>query len=388
MDFLADELEDLCKKGLYRQMAPVDSTQGARFVIGGRECLILSSNNYLGLTHHPEVMRAAKAAVDEWGTGSGGSRLTTGNYGLHGKLEQEIASFKGTEGAIVFGSGYAANIGVIQALVGTGDLVLSDRLNHASIIDGCRMSRAELGVYSHRDMDQLEKLLIESQSYRRRLIVTDGVFSMDGDLAPLPDIVCLAERHQAFVMVDDAHATGVYGRRGAGTADYFGLEARIQVQMGTLSKALGSAGAYVAGSARLIDYLVNRARSFIFSTAPAPAAVGAALAALRVLREQPEIRESLWTNAGFLRKGLKSMGYHVPEEDSPIIPIMVGDNHSTMKLAGALLEEGVYAPGIRPPTVPRGTGRIRVTVMSAHTREDLDRALGAFARAGRRAGVI
>jgi len=388
MDFLADELEDLCKKGLHRQMVPVAATQGTRSLIGGRECLILSSNNYLGLTHHPAVMRAARAAVDEWGTGSGGSRLTTGNYGLHGKLEQEIASFKGTDGAIVFGSGYAANIGVIQALVGTGDLILSDRLNHASIIDGCRMSRAELGVYSHRDMDQLEKLLIKSQGYRRRLIVTDGVFSMDGDLAPLPDIVCLAERHRAFVMVDDAHATGVYGRRGAGTADYFGLEARIQVQMGTLSKALGSAGAYVAGSARLIDYLVNRARSFIFSTAPAPAAVGAALAALRVLREQPEIRESLWTNAAFLRKGLKSMGYHVPGEDSPIIPVMVGDNHSTMKLAEALLEEGVYAPGIRPPTVPRGTGRIRVTVMSAHTREDLDWALGAFARAGRRTRVI
>ena len=388
MDFLADELEDLCKKGLHRHMAPMTATRGARSFIGGRECLILSSNNYLGLTHHPEVILGAKAAVNEWGTGSGGSRLTTGNLALHEDLEREIARFKGTERAMTFVSGYAANTGVIQALIGKEDVVLGDFLNHASIIDGCRLSRAEFLVYRHRDMEHLESLLKESQGYRRRLIVTDGVFSMDGDMAPLPDIALLAERYNAFVMVDDAHATGVYGKRGAGTADHFGLDGKIQVQMGTLSKALGSAGAYVAGSASLIDYLVNKARSFIFSTAPSPAAVGAALAALRLLQEQPEIRERLWENTVFLRKGLKNMGYHVPDEDSPIIPVLVGDNDSTMKLAGALLEEGVYAPGIRPPTVPRGTGRIRITVMSTHTREDLDWALSAFARAGKKAGVI
>ncbi|HBV95583.1 MAG TPA: 8-amino-7-oxononanoate synthase [Desulfotomaculum sp.] len=388
MDFLADELEDLCKKGLYRRLVSMTATRGTRSLIGGKECLILSSNNYLGLTHHPEVMRGARAAINEWGAGSGGSRLTTGNLSLHEDLEREIARFKGTERAITFGSGYAANTGVIQALTGKEDVVLGDFLNHASIIDGCRLSRAHFLVYRHRDMEHLEKLLKESQGYRRRLIVTDGVFSMDGDMAPLPDIAVLAERYNAFVMVDDAHATGVYGKRGAGTADHFGLDGQIMVQMGTLSKALGSAGAYVAGSARLIDYLVNRARSFVFSTAPAPAAVGAALAALRLLQEQPEIRERLWENALFFRKGLKKMGYQVPEEDSPIIPVIVGDNDSTMKMAGSLLEEGVYAPGIRPPTVPPGTGRIRITLMSTHTREDLDWALSAFARAGKKAGVI
>lgn len=384
MNFLTEELEELHRKDLYRQMRRLDGPQSTRTIIEGKECILLSSNNYLGLTEHPVVKEAAKLAVDTWGAGAGGSRLTTGNYTLHEELEKEIARFKRTESAIVFGAGYAANLGVIQALTGRGDAVLSDELNHASIIDGCRLSQAYVKVYRHRDMGQLEEMLRQVQGHRRRLIVTDGVFSMDGDLAPLPEIAALAERYGAFVMVDDAHATGVLGGRGAGTVDHFGLEGRVQVQMGTLSKALGSSGAYVAGSRELIDYLRNKARSFIFSTAPPPAAVGAALAALRLVERRPEIRVQLWRNARYLRTGLERMGYTVPAEDSPIIPVLIGDAAKTMDLAQALLEEGVFAPGIRPPTVPQGTSRIRVTVMAVHTRDDLNQALSAFARAVKR----
>lgn len=388
MDFLSEELGELKSKGLYRRLRRLSGPHKTRMVIGGRECLVLSSNNYLGLTGHPEVKEAAMQAINRWGTGAGGSRLTTGNFDPHEELEQEIARFKRTQGAIVFGSGYAANLGVIQALVGSVDAVLGDFLNHASIIDGCRLSRAQFLVYRHRDMDQLERKLKQASGCRRRLIVTDGVFSMDGDLAPLPDIVALAERYGAIVMVDDAHATGVYGSRGAGTVDHFGLEGRVQVQMGTLSKALGSVGGYVAGNGKLIDYLVNRARSFIFSTAPPPASMGAALAALRIVERQPEIRAQLWSNARYLREGLKNLGYRVPEEDSPIIPVVIGDEAGTMRLAETLLEEGIFAVGIRPPAVPRGTSRIRVTVMANHTREDLEQALSAFATQGRYTGII
>jgi len=388
LNFLTEELEELHRKDLHRRMRRLDSPQGARTVIEGKECILLSSNNYLGLTEHPVVKEAAKLAVDNWGAGAGGSRLTTGNYALHEELEQEISHFKGTESAIVFGTGYAANLGVIQALAGRGDAVLSDELNHASIIDGCRLSQAGVKVYRHRDTEHLEEMLRQVQGYRRRLIVTDGVFSMDGDLAPLPKIAALAERYGAFVMVDDAHATGVLGGRGAGTVDHFSLEGRVQVQMGTLSKALGSSGAYVAGTHELIDYLRNMGRSFIFSTAPPPAAMGAALAAVRLVERQPEIRTRLWRNARYLRTSLDKMGYIVPAEDSPIIPVFIGDAAKTMYLSQALLEEGVFAPGIRPPTVPQGTSRIRVTVMAVHTREDLDQALSAFARAGKRAGIF
>ena len=388
MNFFTEELEELVQKGLHRRMCRLEGSQGARTVIGGKPCILLSSNNYLGLTDHPVVKEAAKRAVDTWGAGAGGSRLTTGNYALHEELEQEIARFKKTEGAVVFGSGYAANVGVIQALAGKGDAVLSDELNHASIIDGCRLSQAEVKVYHHRDMEHLEALLSQVKSCRRRLIVTDGVFSMDGDLAPLPDIVRLAERFEAIVMVDDAHATGVFGGRGAGTVDHYSLGNRVQVQMGTLSKALGSSGAYVAGSLELIDYLRNKARSFIFSTAPPPAAAGAALAAIRLVGRQPEIRTRLWRNARYLRTGLQQLGYRVPAEDSPIIPVMIGDPSMTVCLSRALLEAGVFAPGIRPPTVPHGTSRIRVTVMSSHSRKDLEEAISAFALAGKQAGLL
>ncbi|KJS17387.1 MAG: hypothetical protein VR69_05195 [Peptococcaceae bacterium BRH_c4b] len=388
MDFLANELKELEHKGLYRQARRLDGPQSPRTVIEGKECLLLSSNNYLGLTEHPDVKKAAKEAIERWGAGAGGSRLTTGNYALHEELEQEIASFKKSAGAVLFGTGYMANLGVIQALAGRGDAIISDELNHASIIDGARLSRAEVKVYRHRDTGHLEEILAESRDNRRRLIVTDGVFSMDGDLALLPDIVVLAERYSAMVMVDDAHGTGVFGRRGTGSVEHFGLEGKIQVQIGTLSKALGSAGAYVAGTRELVDYLKNKARSFIFSTAPPPAAVGAALAAMRIVQRQPDIRQQLWRNARYLRGELKGLGYNVPAYESPIIPIFIGDAAETMRLARELHDGGVFAPGIRPPTVPQGTSRIRVTVMAAHTLEDLDRALLVFDRAGRRLGII
>ena len=388
MDFLANELKELDHKGIYRQARRLDGPQSPRTVIEGKECILLSSNNYLGLTEHPEVKGAAKEAVERWGAGAGGSRLTTGNYALHEELEQEIASFKKSAGAVLFGTGYMANLGVIQALAGRGDAVISDELNHASIIDGARLSRAEVKVFRHRDTGHLEEILAESRDNRRRLIVTDGVFSMDGDLAPLPDIAVLAERYSAMVMVDDAHGTGVFGRRGTGSVEHFGLEGKIQVQMGTLSKALGSSGAYVAGTRELVDYLKNKARSFIFSTAPPPAAVGAALAALRIVQRQPDIRQQLWRNARYLRGELKGLGYNVPAYESTIIPIFIGDAAETMRLARELQDGGVFAPGIRPPTVPQGTSRIRVTVMAAHTLEDMDRALLVFDRAGRRLGII
>jgi len=388
MEFLVNELKELYRKNLFRQARRLDGPQSPRTVIEGKECILLSSNNYLGLTEHPEVKEAAKKAVERWGSGAGGSRLTTGNYALHEELEQEIAQFKKSAGAILFGSGYAANLGVIQALVGRGDAIISDELNHASIIDGARLSRAEIKVYRHRDTGSLEEILAKSRDNRRRLIVTDGVFSMDGDLAPLPEMVALAERYSAMLMVDDAHGTGVFGRRGAGTVEHYGLEGKIQVHMGTLSKALGSVGAYVAGTPELINYLKNKARSFIFSTALPPTAVGAALAALKIVQREPEIRQKLWRNARYLRAKLIELGYNVPTHKSPIIPIFIGDDEKTMRLALALQDGGVFAPGIRPPTIPPGTSRIRVTVMAAHTLEDLDQALLVFNRAGKQLNII
>lgn len=388
MKFLERELAYLQENHLYRRLNRMDDSQAARTVVNGKECLLFSSNNYLGLTEHPELKAAARDAITRWGTGAGGSRLTTGNLQLHEELEETVAHFKKTEAAIVFNTGYMANLGAITALAGKNDVIMSDELNHASIIDGCRLSRAETKVFPHKDTLTLEKLLQQTQGYRRRLIVTDGVFSMDGDLAPLPRLVELAEKYRALLMVDDAHATGVLGRRGAGTADYFDLKGKIHVQMGTLSKAVGSAGGYIAGSRELIDYLRNKARSFIFSTALPPAVIAAAMAAFRVIEQEPQIREILWANARLLRSGLKQTGYTVLAEESPIIPVFIGDAGKTMHMAEKLLARGVFAPGIRPPTVPPGTSRIRVTVMATHTREHLDRAVSAFQQAGQELGII
>jgi glycine C-acetyltransferase/8-amino-7-oxononanoate synthase len=321
------------------------------------------------------LVQAATEAMERYGAGTGASRLISGNMILHEELEARIAAFKGTQSAIVFNSGYAANTGVIPAVAGENDVIFSDELNHASIIDGCRLSRARTAVYRHRDVDHLEALLRDNASARRRLIVTDGVFSMDGDIAPLPAIVSLAERHDALVMVDDAHGTGVLGNGGKGTVEHFGLTGRVPIQMGTLGKALGSFGAYVAGDRGLTRYLLNTCRSYIFSTALPPAVCAASLAAFSVLEQEPWRREQLWKNRARLATGLTKLGLDTGVSETPILPVLLGSAKRTLAAARLLLERGVYAPAIRPPSVPEGSSRIRMTVMATHTDDDIDRAI-------------
>ncbi len=370
MNWIAGELEELKKKGLYRSLSTIESAQTPRIKKDGKELIHLSSNNYLGLTTHPKVKRAALEALEHYGTGAGGSRLTCGNHELYNTLEERIAEFKGTEDAIVFSTGYMANIGTISALFGKNDLILSDERNHASIIDGCRLSRAHVVVYPHRDTSFIEKTLRNSQ-HKRKLIVTDGIFSMDGDVAPLPLLIELAEKYDAIVMVDDAHATGVLGKHRRGAPDYFNVD--VDVNMGTLSKALASLGGYVAGSGELIDYLRNKARSFIYSTALPPPAVAAAKAAIDVIEDEDPAKK-LWQNIAVYKKGLADMGINITSE-TQIIPLMTGSAQETMKAASELLRLGVFAQGIRPPTVPEGKGRIRTSLMASHSEQDIKEAL-------------
>lgn len=387
-DILKGRLEELRRRGLYRSLRLISGRQKTLVTTEGHEVLLLSSNNYLDLANHPEVKRAAAEALEAYGCGAGASRLISGTMELHAELEKRLAEFKGTKAALIFGSGYHANTGIIPALVGPGDTVLSDELNHASIIDGCRLSRARTRVFRHRDMEHLEELLAVASTTGQRLIVTDSVFSMDGDVAPLREIVGLAKRYGAWVMADEAHATGVFGLTGAGVAEAMGLGGQIEIQMGTLGKALGSFGAYVAGSRVLIEWLVNRARSFIYSTALPPPVLAAALAALDIVKREPDRRRRLWDNAAFLREGLLRLGYRLTESESPILPVLIGDEETTMVLCTALLKRGVFAHGIRPPTVPEGTARLRLTPMATHTDEELQRALHAFADAGREVEVL
>jgi len=372
------ELSLLKAEGLHRELRRLESAQSPRVIIDNREVIMLASNNYLGLSTEQGIKEAVIRVIQKYGTGSGGSRLTTGNYDLHEQLERELADFKKTEDALVFNTGYMANVGVLTTVVGAEDVIICDKLNHASIIDGCRLSKAKLLVYKHGDLARLEKILKRASKYRRRLIVTDGVFSMDGDLAPLPEIVELAEKYQALVMVDDAHGTGVLGSKGAGTIEHFGLEGKIDIQIGTLSKALAAEGGFVAGSKELIDLLRNKARSFIYSTALAPATIAASLASLRYLQSHPELLNNLWRNINLLKDGLEDLGYELLSSNSAIIPIMIGNTEQTMRLSKSLLEEGVLAPGIRPPTVPRGMSRIRVTVMANHSVADIKEVLEVF----------
>ena len=373
MKRLSDEIASLKTRGLHRALSTIGSAQTPRIIKDGRELILLSSNNYLGLTTHPKVKKAAMEAIERYGTGVGGSRLTTGNNDLHNRLEERIAKFKGTEDAVVFSTGYVANIGTISALMKKGDLILSDELNHASIIDGCRMSRAEVVVYPHRDVSCIEKTLRASK-HPGKLIVTDGVFSMDGDIAPLPEIVEVAEKYDAMVMVDDAHATGVLGKHCRGTADYFNVD--VDVNMGTLSKALASAGGYVAGSDELVDYLRNMARPFIYSTALPPPAVAAAMAAIDVIETENPAKK-LRQNVAIYKNGLEDMGFTV-ESKTQIIPLMTGDTENTIKAAGELEKLGVFAPAIRPPTVPEGSGRVRTSIMATHSEHDIKEALCAI----------
>jgi len=385
---LATKLREVEQQGLYRQMRLVDGAQDSVVVLDGREMLLLSSNNYLGIANHPVLKHAAQQAIEEFGCSAGASRLISGHMTLHQQLETKLAAFKYTEAALVFPSGYHANVGTISALLGPGDTVVSDALNHASIIDGCRLSRAEVKVFRHGDVTHLEELLANASTSGHRLIVTDSVFSMDGDVAPLAEIVMLARRYQAWVMVDEAHGTGVFGARGAGLVDALGLEHDVDIHMGTLGKALGGFGAYVAGSHELIAWLVNRARSVGYTTGIPPAVAATAMAALDIVASEPERRRRLWDNAAFLRDGLTTLGYAVGPTQSPILPVIIGDATTTMALAAALLERGVWAHGIRPPTVPVGTSRLRVTPMATHTQAQLSRALDAFAQAGKETGIL
>lgn len=386
-NIFAARLEEIDRQGLYRSLTTYAPVSATHVRLGDMECLMLASSNYLGLTHHPRVKQAAADAAQLYGSGSGGSRLTTGTHPLYSILERDLASFKGTEAALVFNTGYMANVGVLNALAGAQDVIFSDELNHASIIDGCRLSLARVIVYRHSDMADLATKLAVTPCQGLRLIVTDGVFSMDGDIALLDRIVALAEKHNALVMVDDAHATGVIGNGGHGTAAYFGLVGRIHVQMGTLSKALAAEGGYIAGSQVLIDYLINKARSFIFSTALAPATIAAAQAALAMIVAQPVLVSTLQENARYLRGMLAAAGLNVGESETPIISVLVGNTEKATTLATTLRQNGLIVSAIRPPTVPPGTSRLRITVSTAHSREDLAFAADRIISAAKAAGI-
>ncbi|HEX2933574.1 MAG TPA: 8-amino-7-oxononanoate synthase [Candidatus Binatia bacterium] len=377
-DNFHDELEAIKQASLYRRLRRFENDQGPTLLLDGQEVVNFSSNNYLGIANHPALADAAKRAIDRYGCGSGASRLISGNMALHEELENRLATFKNTEAALVFNSGFQANTGILSTLAGEGDAIFSDALNHASIIDGCRLSRAKTFVYAHGDLDQLEVALKRSDGAHRRLIVTETIFSMDGDEAPLTTIVDLAERYGAMVMVDEAHATGIFGANGAGLVAKLGLGARVAVQMGTLGKALGGFGAYVAGSRAVRDLLINRCRSFIFTTSLPPAVMGMAIAAIDLVEREPERREALWRNCRALQEGLTALGFSLSESQSPILPLVIGDADKCMRFSERLLEKGIFAQGIRPPTVPPGTSRLRITLMATHTRAHIDRALDAF----------
>ncbi len=382
-DWLDTEYAAIEQAGLRRHLRTVMSAPTGTIHLDGRDVVLLGSNNYLGLSTHPEVIAAAVEATQTFGTGASGSRLISGNSELYTTLETNLAKMKGTEAALVFSSGYAANTSIIPVLAGEDDLILSDALNHASIIDGCRLSRASKKIYQHCDVGHLKTLLSASTAFRRKLIVTDGVFSMDGDIAPLPDIYNLAAQHDAMVLVDDAHGFGVLGKDGNGTVSHFGLEGKEIIQMGTLSKAVGALGGYIAGSRALIELLINRARSFIFTTGLPPATLAAANAALDVIRSSPELRKRLFSHAKRLKTALIDLGYTLLPSETQILPVILGSPQRATRVAEALLTEGVFAPAIRPPAVPTGTSRLRLTTMATHTEAEIEQAIRAFATLGK-----
>jgi 8-amino-7-oxononanoate synthase len=361
------ELAEIEKKGLRRRRTTRTGRQSSCIVIDGREAVNFGSNDYLGLAADPRLAAAVAEAAQQEGWGSGASPLVTGYTETHRRLEQRLAEFEGTEAALVFPSGFAANSGCIAAVVGPGDAVFTDRKNHASLLDGCRLSRADIRVWPHADWRQLDQLLGKATGYRRRLIVTDSLFSMDGDLAPLEELADVAERHRAILMVDEAHATGVFGLLGRGVAEHIGVEDRVHIRVGTLSKALGSIGGFVAGSRQLIAWLVNRARPYVFSTAGPPAAAAAALAALDVVRDEPHRRKRLLDQAARLRVRLAGQGWDLGRSAGQIIPIRLGRSDRAVRLAGRLREQGLFVPAIRPPTVPDGEACLRISLTSEHT---------------------
>jgi 8-amino-7-oxononanoate synthase len=368
-------LDALARRSLLRQLRTIDSAPGAEVELEGRRILLFSSNNYLDLATHPRVTEAAIDAIRRYGVGAGASRLISGSLRPHRELEERLASFKRVEAALVFPTGYQANLGLIPTLAEDCSVLYADRLCHASLIDACRLCDAPLRVYRHRDHAQVARLLQRGRTPRPALVVTEGVFSMDGDLAPLPELDKVAEQAGATVVVDDAHGTGVMGATGRGTVEHFELEGRPFVQMGTLSKALGGLGGFVAGSRDLIEYLVNRARAFIYTTALPPAQAAAAIAALDVIEDEPERRERLWALRRRLHDGIRQVGFDPLDSRSPIIPLLIGDDESALRLSEALLSHGIYTPAIRPPTVPAGTSRLRLSVTAGHTPAQIDRLL-------------
>jgi glycine C-acetyltransferase len=386
--YLGEELDSLKKQNLYRRLRILDGEQKAHTTFDHRSVVNLSSNNYLGLTTHPRLRDRALEALQTFGVGSGSVRTIAGTMAIHMELERRLAEFKQVEAVVVFQSGFTANAGTVSAILTKEDVVISDELNHASIIDGCRLSRATVKVFPHKDVDAARRIIKDLPSTQRRLLITDGVFSMDGDLGPLPALCELAEETGCIMMVDDAHASGVFGKNGRGTIDHFGMHGRVDVQVGTLSKAIGALGGYVAGSRNLIEFLYQRARPFLFSTSHPPAVAAACIAALDVLLEHPEIMEQLWDNTRFFKTGLERLGFNTGISESPITPVIAGDSAKANMLSDRLFEEGVFAQAIGFPTVARDKARVRTIVTATHTREDLQYALDAFAKVGREIGLI
>jgi glycine C-acetyltransferase len=388
MEWAEQEAQELRNSGTAMQLNVLSSPQVPRSVVNGKLVVNLCSNNYLGLTTHPRMKAAAAEALERFGVGTGSVRSIAGTMALHEELEQKLATFKHTEAALVFQSGFACNSGAIPVMTDDGDVIITDELNHASIIDGIRLSKASRRIFPHADMNALEDALRESSNARRRLIVTDGVFSMDGDVAKLPEIVDLAERYHAMVYVDDAHASGVFGKNGCGTVNHFGLDGRVHVQVGTLSKAVGVLGGYVASTRGLKELLINRGRPFIFSTSHPPAVTAACIAAIDVLESEPELIDRLWDNTKFFKKRMLDAGFDIGNSESPITPIIAGEDRKAGEISSVLFREGVFAPGIAFPTVARNRSRVRTIVTAAHTREDLEEAIRAFETAGEELGLI
>ncbi len=386
--YLTEELNGLKAQGLFRRLRVLDGEQKAHTAVDHRDVVNLSSNNYLGLTTHPKLREAAAEAARRYGAGTGSVRTIAGTMELHMELERRLAAFKEVEAVVVFQSGFTANAGTVSAVLSKADVIISDELNHASIIDGCRLSRADIQVFAHKDVQAARSILQKLPRTQRKLLITDGVFSMDGDLGPLPALCDLAEEFGCIMMVDDAHASGVFGREGRGTIDHFGVHGRVDIQVGTLSKAFGALGGYVAGTRDLIDFLHHRARPFLFSTSHPPAVAAACIAALEVLQTEPEWMERLWANTRFFKKGLQELGFDTGISESPITPVITGDGALAMSLSDQLFEQGVFAQGIAFPTVPKGKARVRTIVTATHTQQDLQFALDAFRKVGTALGII
>ncbi|MGB5933014.1 MAG: glycine C-acetyltransferase [Anaerolineae bacterium] len=386
--FLDEQIEELKEQGLYNVIRTIESPQGAWITVDGKRVLNFCANNYLGLCNHPQLKEAAQKALEKYGVGPGAVRSIAGTMNLHLELEKRLAEFKGVEAAISLQSGFCANLATIPALVGREDVIFSDELNHASIIDGCRLSRAKIVRFAHRDAKNLREVVEAERDYRRGLILTDGVFSMDGDIAPLPDLVEVAEEHNLLLMVDDAHGEGVLGRGGRGVVDHFGLHRRVDIEMGTLSKAFGVVGGYIAGRKKIVEWLRQRGRPFIFSSAVTPADTAACIAAVDLLESSTELVDKLWDNTRYFKEGMKSLGFDTGKSETPITPVMLGEAPLAQEFSRRLFEKGVFAMAIGYPTVPRGLARIRVMNSASHSGEDLDKGLSIFEKVGKELGVI